>query len=114
MKILQNQKILVHGEDNIVILCSADLLLDDFLVAENSPFHSDANSPGLTSERGSNMTTLRTNDMCPFDPISHDEANESLLPTDLRLCSFSLALQNVIYHFVQPTLFVFKVQFYVC
>ncbi|KVI12436.1 Kelch-type beta propeller [Cynara cardunculus var. scolymus] len=58
-----------------------DVLLDDFLGAENSPFHSDANNPGLTSERGSNMTTSK----CTFDPISHDDGPESTLPADLSV-----------------------------
>ncbi|KAL4572083.1 hypothetical protein LXL04_018852 [Taraxacum kok-saghyz] len=58
-----------------------DLLLDEFLVAENSPFHSDANNPGITSERCSSMTSPKTN-LCPFDPISHDEGHESPLSVD--------------------------------
>ncbi|KAI3783127.1 hypothetical protein L2E82_13190 [Cichorium intybus] len=58
-----------------------DLLLDDFLIAENSPFHSDANNPGLTSERCSNMASPRTN-FSPFDPISHDDGHESPLSVD--------------------------------
>nr|XP_043620256.1 serine/threonine-protein phosphatase BSL1-like [Erigeron canadensis] len=59
-----------------------DVLLDDFLVAENSPFHTDGNYTGSTPERGSNMTTPRTNDLCPFDPISHDDVSESSISTD--------------------------------
>ncbi|XP_023749558.1 serine/threonine-protein phosphatase BSL1 [Lactuca sativa] len=58
-----------------------DLLLGDFLVAENSPFHSDANNPGLTSERCSNLASPRTN-LCPFDPISQDDGHESPLSVD--------------------------------
>ncbi|KAI3741839.1 hypothetical protein L1987_59517 [Smallanthus sonchifolius] len=61
-----------------------DLLLNDFLVAENSPFHSDAN-PGVTSERGSSVTTPRTNNLCPFDPISHDDGSENPLSSDLSV-----------------------------
>ncbi|KAK0582306.1 hypothetical protein LWI29_023974 [Acer saccharum] len=34
-----------------------DILLDDFLVAENSPFQSDINSPMLTSERAPTITS---------------------------------------------------------
>ncbi|GJY50304.1 Kelch-type beta propeller containing protein [Tanacetum coccineum] len=64
-----------------------DLLLDDFVVAENSPFHSDANN---TSEKGSNMTTPRTHNLCLFDPISNDDGSEGPLSTGTRLCSFSL------------------------
>ncbi|KAE8676460.1 Serine/threonine-protein phosphatase BSL2 [Hibiscus syriacus] len=47
-----------------------DTLLDDFLVAENSPFQSDINSPILTSERASNLTSPR-----------FIQPNLSLLPT---------------------------------
>ncbi|GKD35022.1 hypothetical protein Tco_1250531, partial [Tanacetum coccineum] len=47
-----------------------DLLLDDFVVAENSSFHSDANN---TSEKGSNVTTPRTHNLCLFDPIFNDD-----------------------------------------
>uniref|UniRef100_A0A5B6YPA9 Serine/threonine-protein phosphatase n=1 Tax=Davidia involucrata TaxID=16924 RepID=A0A5B6YPA9_DAVIN len=38
-----------------------DVLLDDFLIAENSPLQSDINSPILTSERASTVTSPRTN-----------------------------------------------------
>ncbi|KAI5599396.1 hypothetical protein POPTR_002G213300v4 [Populus trichocarpa] len=38
-----------------------DAVLDDFLVAENSPFQSDMNSPILTSERASTITSPRSN-----------------------------------------------------
>ncbi|PWA90630.1 serine/threonine protein phosphatase, BSU1 [Artemisia annua] len=55
-----------------------ELLLGDFLVAENSPFQSDVNTPVLASERGSNMTSPRgTNNLSPFDPISNDNGSES-------------------------------------
>ncbi|KAL8236254.1 hypothetical protein R6Q59_017335 [Mikania micrantha] len=63
-----------------------DVLLGDFLVAENTPFHSDANNPGLTSERGN--ITPRANNLCPFDPISHDDGSESSLSTHIRLSQF--------------------------
>ncbi|XP_022728445.1 serine/threonine-protein phosphatase BSL1-like isoform X2 [Durio zibethinus] len=39
----------------------ADMLFDDFLVAENSPFQSDINSPILTAERASNLSSPRFN-----------------------------------------------------
>uniref|UniRef100_A0A6N2MLK4 Serine/threonine-protein phosphatase n=1 Tax=Salix viminalis TaxID=40686 RepID=A0A6N2MLK4_SALVM len=39
----------------------ADTVLDDFLVAENSPFQPDSNSPTLTSERASTITSPRLN-----------------------------------------------------
>ncbi|KDO87442.1 hypothetical protein CISIN_1g002713mg [Citrus sinensis] len=38
-----------------------DILLDDFLVAENSPFQSDVNSPLLTSERAPTHTGSKVN-----------------------------------------------------
>ncbi|KAL5561594.1 hypothetical protein UlMin_031341 [Ulmus minor] len=38
-----------------------DVLLDDFLVAENSSFQSDSNSPVLTSERSSPITSPKVN-----------------------------------------------------
>uniref|UniRef100_A0A2N9GJU6 Serine/threonine-protein phosphatase n=1 Tax=Fagus sylvatica TaxID=28930 RepID=A0A2N9GJU6_FAGSY len=38
-----------------------DILLDDFLVAENSPFQPDINSPIITSERASPITSTKMN-----------------------------------------------------
>ncbi|XP_022155618.1 serine/threonine-protein phosphatase BSL1-like isoform X2 [Momordica charantia] len=38
-----------------------DMLLDDFLVAENSSFQSDINSPAITSERASLITSSKVN-----------------------------------------------------
>ena len=86
----------------LFVPCAADMLLDDFVVAENSPFHSDANNPGITSERGSNMPTPKTSNLCPFDPIPHDEGPESPLPADLRWRLFPLLV-------LQPTLYVVEV-----
>ncbi|KVH94458.1 Kelch-type beta propeller [Cynara cardunculus var. scolymus] len=40
-----------------------EILLDDFLIAENSPFQSDVNSPVATSERASNVASPRTNNL---------------------------------------------------
>ncbi|KAF2298606.1 hypothetical protein GH714_024301 [Hevea brasiliensis] len=40
---------------------TGDVLLDDFLVAESSPLQSDMNSPVLTSERASTITSPRIN-----------------------------------------------------
>ncbi|KAJ0581855.1 putative protein-serine/threonine phosphatase [Helianthus annuus] len=62
-----------------------DVLLGDFLIAENSPIHSDVNNPELTSEKGSNMTTPRANHLCPFDPISLDGGSEIPLSTTLSV-----------------------------
>jgi protein phosphatase len=39
----------------------ADILLDDFLVAENSPYQPDMNSPVITSERALPITSTRVN-----------------------------------------------------
>jgi hypothetical protein len=44
-----------------ITLFPADAVLDDFLVAENSPFQPDINSPTLTSERASTITSPRLN-----------------------------------------------------
>ncbi|KAJ9171897.1 hypothetical protein P3X46_015199 [Hevea brasiliensis] len=51
-----------------------DVLLDDFLVAENSPFQSDINSPVLTSEQASTITSPRLNhsNANPYEAISND------------------------------------------
>lgn len=46
---------------DVVAAFCADILLDDFLVAENSPFQSDVNSPILTSERAPTLTGSKVN-----------------------------------------------------
>ncbi|KAK1428238.1 hypothetical protein QVD17_17067 [Tagetes erecta] len=46
-----------------------DVLLDDFLTAENSP---DSCSAMLTSETASNVTSPRGNNLSPFGPMSPD------------------------------------------
>ena len=43
------------------MLFCADILLDDFLVAENAPYQPDMNSPVITSERASPITSSRVN-----------------------------------------------------
>lgn len=43
------------------MLVYTDILLDDFLVAENSSFQSDVNSPVLTSERSVSLTNPKVN-----------------------------------------------------
>ncbi|KAJ8898656.1 hypothetical protein K2173_004690 [Erythroxylum novogranatense] len=48
-------RIYVHGG------LKGDVLLDDFVVADNSPFQSDLNSPILTSDRASSITSPRAN-----------------------------------------------------
>ncbi|THG22565.1 hypothetical protein TEA_028645 [Camellia sinensis var. sinensis] len=54
------------------MVACADILLDEFLVAENSPIQSDINSPILSSERAPTMTRPRTNhsNLSSFDPTS--------------------------------------------
>ncbi|KAI3787724.1 hypothetical protein L2E82_00090 [Cichorium intybus] len=47
-----------------------DVLLDDFLIAENSPLNSD-------TETTSNMSSPRTNNSTPFDPMSPDSSPSS-------------------------------------
>ncbi|KAK9067652.1 hypothetical protein SSX86_011763 [Deinandra increscens subsp. villosa] len=54
-----------------------EILLGDFLIAENSPFQSDVNTPVLTTERGSNLSSPRTNNFSPFDPLSSDNGSQS-------------------------------------
>ncbi|XP_043711293.1 serine/threonine-protein phosphatase BSL1-like [Telopea speciosissima] len=49
-----------------------DMLFDDLLIAENSPFQSDLNSPMSNSERVSTMTNSQTNQSC---------ASSYLIPT---------------------------------
>ncbi|XP_041016695.1 serine/threonine-protein phosphatase BSL1-like isoform X1 [Juglans microcarpa x Juglans regia] len=46
-----------------------DVLLDDFLVAENSPYQPDINSPAITSERAPPVTSTKVNQssMIPFE-----------------------------------------------
>ncbi|XP_023738466.1 serine/threonine-protein phosphatase BSL1 isoform X2 [Lactuca sativa] len=51
-----------------------EILLDDFLIAENSPYQSDVNTPVLTSERSSSP---RTNPLTPFDPLTPDNGSQS-------------------------------------
>ncbi|KAJ6404255.1 hypothetical protein OIU84_012439 [Salix udensis] len=55
-----------------------DAVLDDFLVAENSPFQSDMNSPILTSERASTITSPRSNhsNLNSFGTITPDGGSE--------------------------------------
>lgn len=59
---------------NIECSCLADVLLDDFLTAEDSP---DSGSPMLTSETASNVTSPGTNNLSPFSPMSPDGRPDS-------------------------------------
>ncbi|KAK9206776.1 hypothetical protein WN943_017055 [Citrus x changshan-huyou] len=54
-------RIYIYGGLKGVAAFCADILLDDFLVAENSPFQSDVNSPLLTSERAPTQTGSKVN-----------------------------------------------------
>lgn len=63
-------------------MCGAEILLDDFLIAENSPYQSDVNTPVLTSERSSSP---RTNPLTPFDPLTPDNGSQSPSSGGLRL-----------------------------
>lgn len=45
----------------LITLSCTDMLLDDFLVAENSLLQSEINSPSLTSEGGSPITNPKVN-----------------------------------------------------
>lgn len=51
----------LFSEFIIIFLTVADTLLDDFMIAENSPFQSDIISPVLTSETASTTTSPRSN-----------------------------------------------------
>ncbi|XP_044504244.1 serine/threonine-protein phosphatase BSL1-like isoform X2 [Mangifera indica] len=53
-----------------------DILLDDFLVAENSPFQSDMNSPIVTSERSPTITSPKFNqsNLSSFPTMTSDGA----------------------------------------
>ncbi|XWS76476.1 hypothetical protein CRYUN_Cryun01aG0179500 [Craigia yunnanensis] len=55
-----------------------DMLLDDFLVAENSPFQSDTNSPILASERASYLSSPRFNqpNLSSFGTTASDDGLE--------------------------------------
>lgn len=63
-------------------------MLDDFLVAENSPYQTDIDSPVLTSERASIVTSPRFNDsgLNSYGPFSaSDDKSESV---GIRLLEF--------------------------
>lgn len=58
------------------IIFAADTLLDECLVAENSPLHSDINSPVLTSERAIG-TPMSNNSNFSTDPDGKPETHPS-------------------------------------
>ncbi|KAK2990555.1 hypothetical protein RJ640_019835, partial [Escallonia rubra] len=57
-----------------------DIVLDDFLIAENSPFQSDINSPVSTSERTPTMMSPRANhvDLSPFTPTPNPDGTPEI------------------------------------
>ena len=69
-----------------ITLFSADAVLDDFLVAENSPFQPDINSPTLTSERASTITSPRSNhyNLNSFGTTTPDGGSEIPLSGGIR------------------------------
>lgn len=64
----------------------ADILLGDFLVAENSPFQSDINSPILTSERSPTITSSKVNqsNLSSYPTTPTSDGPDSPLFTGLR------------------------------
>ncbi|KAK9057273.1 hypothetical protein SSX86_022108 [Deinandra increscens subsp. villosa] len=58
-----------------------DVLLDDFLIADNSP---DSDSPMLISETASTVTSQRTNNLSPFGSLSPDTRPNSPSSGGLR------------------------------
>lgn len=56
----------------------ADILLGDFLVAENSPLQSDTNSPVLTSERSSPATSPRYTPTSFLDGIPENPTSSGM------------------------------------
>lgn len=85
------------------MFCLVEVLLGDFLIAENSPFQSDVNTPVLTSERASNPTSPTRNNLSPFDPLSADNGIESPSSGGVRLVEvFNLK-------FILPTVIVFSI-----
>ncbi|MFS7975940.1 putative protein-serine/threonine phosphatase [Helianthus anomalus] len=62
-----------------------EVLLGDFLVAENAPFQSDVNTPVLTTEKGSDVSSPRISNLNPFDPLSSDNGHQSPSSTGLSM-----------------------------
>ncbi|KAF8387947.1 hypothetical protein HHK36_026612 [Tetracentron sinense] len=64
-----------------------DLLLDDLLIAENSPFQPDINSPILTSERTSTIPNSKTNqsNASSYLPPTSDNKREITFPGGLSM-----------------------------
>lgn len=69
-----------------------DVLLDDFLVAENSPFQSDINSPILTSERAPTVTNPKINQysLSPYTTPPSDSGQEALPSENMSMDKSSL------------------------
>nr|GEW19080.1 serine/threonine-protein phosphatase BSL1-like isoform X1 [Tanacetum cinerariifolium] len=64
-----------------------DVLLDDFLIAENLP---DSDSSMLTPESKSNVTSPRSNRLSPFNPMSPDSRPGSPSSGGLRMNKYSM------------------------
>lgn len=86
-----------------MLLC-ADILLDDFLVAENSQFQSDINSPIITSERASPISSPKFNQPNINPYVTTPTLDGGLdIPSSgsMRYCSialFSLSLSHGIFY----------------
>lgn len=64
------------------MLPCADILLDDFLVAENSPYQPEMSSPVMTPERAPSITNTKANhsNVNPYVTVpALDGSAESLL-----------------------------------
>ena len=71
----------------------ADILLDDFLVAENSSFQSEINSHVLTSERSAPITNPKMNHNLSFTTTTLDGEPETPSSGGVRYFSFAFFLQ---------------------
>lgn len=78
----------------VLFVYIADVLLDDFLIAENLP---DSDSPMLTPESNSNVTSPRSNSLSPFTPMSPDSRPGSPSSGGLRSGLFFSFLQLTVY-----------------
>ncbi|KAI4329747.1 hypothetical protein MLD38_028095 [Melastoma candidum] len=72
-------RIYIHGG------LRGDVLLDDFLVTENTPFQSDANSPTLAPDRGSPTSNLKVGPSNLVSETSSTSDSESENPTSVGL-----------------------------
>ena len=83
-----------------MLLC-ADILLDDFLVAENSQFQSDVNSPVITSERASPISSPKFNQPNINPYVTTPTLDGGLdIPSSgsMRYCSIALFSLSLSWH----------------